>query len=67
MLPSDTKTNYMSIVMGVEPIAPVSFGVQLEDHITNLEDYIVPDRMYHLPVRWKEVEAEKGRYIIPDI
>ena len=63
MITNEMMTAYLPVVE-YNPLTPAVIGVQLEDHITNLDDYIVPDRMYHLPVRWNEVEQEQGHYVV---
>lgn len=61
MLP-DLHTVFLPVVSKSIP-API--GVQLEDHIKDLEDCVIPNRLYHMPIRWNDVEQVRGVYNIP--
>jgi hypothetical protein len=44
-----------------------SLGVQIEGSVSRIEQWLVPDRIYQIPIKWRDIEPTQGTYIWPEV
>jgi len=57
-----TYKTFLPVIMQGQPYSILPLGCQIEGHIGDRVQWVVPNRQYQFGIKWRDVETVKGTY-----